>query len=419
MPSASKQVPSATSPCHAGGVTLVELDRMLGCVITGGEDGYLSLWEYAALEAADMLPDGKAGCPGFQPLARVQLTPSSRIRALQREGEPSDTHVAWIVLDGAGAAWRVTAELTCAEGRGVRDGLTAAAAAAAGAAQGGVALSSRVKANAGALAAVAFHQPQRIFAGHAGAILAAAPAPACTPAGESSSVAPQPPPILATAGLDGSVRAWDVGTGSMALVARFALDEGAARAARAAWKEANGTAPPPRSHPVSLAPLAPTASAWAPALSTAPSTASRILALGFSDGTVRLLLRGCTAWVRLATYKPHSGAGGGVVALAWGGAGEQSSNGGTGEVAGDDVLLLCSAGGDGAVFFAECSGRHGDAVAAECARAPLDALPEGIKGAAGLKITPLGFLSLTGGSGGGGGGGGGAGGGCCCTQNHP
>ena len=66
---ATKHVPPATSPCHVGGVTLVELDRMLGCVITGGEDGYLSLWEYASLESADMLPDGKAGCPGFQPIS--------------------------------------------------------------------------------------------------------------------------------------------------------------------------------------------------------------------------------------------------------------------------------------------------------------------------------------------------------------
>jgi WD40 repeat protein len=189
---------AATSGAHDAAVHVVHLDTGLGLLVTGGDDGFVRMWSSAAVDGADVLPDGLT-VPGLVPVGEASLGSSARIRSILKlkdeasTGEEGGREITWLVADGAGSLWRVGTRVSkAAEGGGLT---------------------------------VSVLDTEAVLLGHAGPVTGAALSPI-----EAESLA-------ATVGADGSVRCWDVSTASLVLSSRFRYAEGTSslRATCLAW----------------------------------------------------------------------------------------------------------------------------------------------------------------------------------------
>lgn len=302
---------------HDGPIHVVTLDRSLGVFVTGGDDGFIKFWDYRSMERADYLPDG-VSVPSVTPVGETFLGARARARSLVKlRDEPSvpgEGESAESLVSSRDVAWLVS------DGSGVLWRLT-----------------TRIDVHTSAVQVL---DKEALLQGHAGPITGAAYSPV---PGE---------PFAATVGADGSVRCWDTTTQQLVLSSRFKHEAQENAAAASKKGSAHG--------------LSATSVAWAPLES---DSTGRTLAVGFSDGTVRVLYRGGDVWKRLVASKPHTQA---VVACAYASSGR----------------VLATASADGTVFFFTLH-EKGGVHAMEAASAPAEAQP-----ALRWKYVPSGFMTL-------------------------
>ena len=237
-------------PCHAGEVTYVELDRKEKCVITASDDGFIRWWDFNAIDAAEVDSDVTMDFELF-PLAEYYLGEGNGVRTMVDGGSvPGSSSRTFIILDKLGRTETLTFTLSMgAVDEGSPSKLFEVVAA------------LTLPTESSAQLAL---PPSLVVCSefHSGAITGM----------DSSSV----DLMVATAGVDGSVKCWDISTKK--LIASKSFSAGC------------------------------TSLRWVP---TTVDASSLTVLVGFADGVVRLLQLGedddgKATWVRKMVFKPHN-----------------------------------------------------------------------------------------------------------------
>lgn len=283
-------------PCHASEVTHVDFDRKDKCVVTASEDGFIRWWDFNAIDAAEVDSDVTMDFE-LLPLAEYYLGAGCGVRTLVDGGAVGPSR-SLIIIDKLGRMETVTFTLPSVGSSG--DAMEA------------ILDPSKTKycrlfehvaalTNPELVADAGAEMPQapQFTVGtefHSGAITAMEASPAEL--------------LVATAGIDGTVRCWDITQKRLLVSKKFSS--------------------------------ACTSLRWLP---RCMDDTSRHILVGFADGVVRLLMLGegddCVpCWTRKMVFKPHTGM---VIDLRFSACG----------------TLLATAGKEGNVFVFKCSESNG------------------------------------------------------------
>lgn len=272
-------------PCHASEVTYVELDRKEKCVITASDDGFIRWWDFNAIDAAEVDSDVTMDFELF-PLAEYYLGEGNGVRTMVDGGSvPGSSSRTFIILDKLGRTETLTFTLSMGA---VDEGSPACK-------LFEVVAALTLPTESSAQLAL---PPSLVVCSefHSGAITGMDSSPVDL--------------MVATAGVDGSVKCWDISTKK--LVASKSFSAGC------------------------------TSLRWVP---TTVDASSLTVLVGFADGVVRLLQLGedddgKATWVRKMVFKPHNS---GVSDISFNPQG----------------TMVATAGKDGNVFVFNCVEKKG------------------------------------------------------------
>ena len=280
-------------PCHAGEITYVALDRTEKCVLTASVDGYIRWWDFSAIDAAEVDSDVTMDFELF-PVAEFYLGAGRGVLNMVDGGVAATTVGGWarsmIIVDKTGCLETLKFDLTMPASPSSEEESSQQP-------LGHARLCDTVAsfAQPASTDALPLSPPEiAVFSEfHAGRVLGM----------DSSPIEP----LAATAGLDGTVRCWDIASKKVLTSKNFS--SGGCSSLR-----------------------------WLPA--NVDSTGKHVL-VGFSDGTTRLLVLGenddCKPiWSRKMVFKPHNGP---VTDLRFN----------------DQGTLLATSGKDGNVFVFNCA----------------------------------------------------------------
>jgi WD40 repeat protein len=87
-------------PCHEGSIKVLLHDRASNVILSGGDDGFVRLWQFSKINEAEADEDSSGTT--IAPMDELHIAPGAKIKSLLWERRQ------WLILDECGALYRVT-----------------------------------------------------------------------------------------------------------------------------------------------------------------------------------------------------------------------------------------------------------------------------------------------------------------------